>query len=200
MIFKSTRFNLYGPLSTTSDFSVACGTFADDEGIVVDIWSSSSKRGQMLFEAVLWSDYHEESEYFFIGGLQYFYFLTIHDIPKRRDYKSYTAPISMFAQMIRGYKFNQNDRAITEFDVRILGQLITDNLSDGAAAKIPSYIRRLFSNFTNNVERVEINMRMMNDYKEKIGFRYGPMRHLFIADYDTEKESLDVSLFARLFN
>ena len=106
----------------------------------------------------------------------------------------------MFATMIRGYKFEMNERAITKFDAKILDRLITDNLSDSVNTRIPVYVRRLFANFTNNLQRVEMNMRMMNDYKEKKGFRYGPMRHLFIADYDTEKESLDVSLFARLFN
>ena len=177
---------------------MAHGTFSKSNGIVVDI--ENNKRGQRLFEAMLWSDYHEESEYFFIGGLNAFYFLTIHDIPKKRDYKSYIVPITMFQQMIRGFKFNQNGRAITKSDVTILDRLIADNLMESVTAKIPIYIRRLFANFTNNVERVEINMVVMNNRKEKVGFRFGPMRHLFIANSGTEKECLKLQLFAQLFN
>merc|ERR1719203_2174542 len=105
MIFKSTTFKLCGPLSTTSDFAVAHGTFADDEGIVVDIWND--KKSETLFEALLWSDFHEESEYFFIGGLQTFRFLTIRDIPRRKDFKPFITPISMLQKMIKGYKFKQ---------------------------------------------------------------------------------------------
>merc|ERR1719464_834078 len=47
MIFKSTDFKLCGPLSTTSDFCVAHGTFSKSEGIVVDIKRTA---GHMLIE------------------------------------------------------------------------------------------------------------------------------------------------------
>ena len=174
---------------------MAHGTFSKSNGIVVDI--ENNKLGQMLFEAVLWSDYHEESEYFFIGGLQHFNFLTIHDIPKQRDYKSYIGPITMFAKMIKGYPFKQ--RAITKFDVKILDRLITDNLSDSVNAKIPVYIRRLFANFTNNVQRVEINMDVM-EHEFRWNAEYLLLKPLFFSDCGTETECIRIPLFLRLFD
>ena len=176
---------------------MAHGTFSKSNGIVVDI---ANNRTQMLFEAVLWSDYHEESEYFFIGGLQNFYFLTIHDIPKKRDYKSYIGPITMFAKIIRGYPFEQ--RAITKFDVKILDRLITDNLSESATSKIPVYIRRLFANFTNNVQRVEINTDVMNCRAYGTGKHFGYLlfKHLFFTDCGAESECIRLPLFLRLFD
>ena len=176
---------------------MAHGTFSKTKGIVVDIINNG---GLDLFEAFLWSDYHEEREYLFIGGLQDFYFLTIHDIAKQRDYKSFIGPISIFQMMIDGYPFNQ--RPITKKDIKILDRMITDNLSDSESTKIPIYIQRLFQNFTNNVQRMEINMREMDRIGNGQGTRWGykPMKPLFFADCGTESEYINLPLFLRLFN
>ena len=176
---------------------MAHGTFSKSNGIVVDI--ENDKKGQQLFEALLWSDYHEESEYFFIGGLQHFNFLTIHDLAKKRDYKSYIGPMTMLQQMIRGYSFNQ--RAITKFDGKILYRLITDNLSNSVTAKIPVYIRRLFANFTNNVQRVEINILNKDHGKwNESQCGYLEFESIFFADCGTNNECIRLPLFLRLFD
>ena len=106
----------------------------------------------------------------------------------------------MFAEMIRGYKFKQ--RAITKFDVKILDRLITDNLSESATSKIPVYIRRLFANFTNNVQRVEINMAEIDWVGNKKGTQFGYLlfKHLFFTDCGAESECIRLPLFLRLFD
>ena len=176
---------------------MAHGTFSKSNGIVVDI--RNSKSGLHLFEAVLWSDYDEESEYFFIGGLQHCFFLTIHNIPKKKDYKSYIGPITMFAEMIRGYSFSQ--RGITKFDAKILDRLITDNLSDAATTKTPVYIRKLFANFTNNVQRVVINMTTINTGQFNKRFcGYLLFKDVFFTNIGTENEYIRLSLLLQLFD
>ena len=160
-----------------TEFEIAHGTFSKSNGIVVDI--HNNKKGQMVFEAVLWSDYHEESEYFFIGGLKTFQFLTIHDVTNQRDYKSFIAPMSMLKRLIWGYPYKM--RPITKFDAKILDRMITDNLSDSVSTKIPLYIQRLFANFTNNVQRVEINMDIMNRAQDGNAYGYLSLNHLFFA-------------------
>ena len=105
----------------------------------------------------------------------------------------------MFAEMIYGYPFRQ--RAITKFDAKILDRLITDNLSESATSKIPVYIRRLFANFTNNVQRVEINMFVMNNTKlSSTQFGYLLFKHLFFTDCGAESECIRLPLFLRLFD
>lgn len=43
-------------------------------------------------------------------------------------------------------------------------------------------------------------MLVMDNRKEKKGFRFGPIRHLFFADTWSPKESVKLQLFTRLFN
>jgi len=135
--------------------------------------------------------------------------LTIRDISRQLDYKSFVTPISMLQKMVVGYPFPV--RAITPFDVWILKELISDNLSGSVSTKIPLYCRDLFVNFTNNVQRVEINMREINLHDERTGLRrprgkkqlqfgYRLFKDMFFTDCGTESEGVNMSLFLRLFN
>eukprot|EP01084_Bolivina_argentea_P111184 198461_1 len=89
MIFDSTAIKLNGPLSTTADYMVAIGIFGSD-GIVIDIQRTES--GTMFFDCNPWSDFTNEDERFFIGGLILFNFVTIRDIKNTLNYEKYIKP------------------------------------------------------------------------------------------------------------
>ena len=82
-------------------------------GLVVDI--ENTEKGQKQFEAVLWSDYPEEREYFFIGGLQTFHFVTMHHVADQQDYRPFVEVLMVFEDMIGGHSFEH--RAIPKLDV-----------------------------------------------------------------------------------
>eukprot|EP01084_Bolivina_argentea_P262051 443058_1 len=103
MIFTSTSFRIFGPLSTTTAFETAHGTFAKDDGLVVDI--RNNNKGIYLFDCSFFSDYTEEQERFFIGGLKKFKFLTIHHIRPKQNYSAFIRPISILAAMFGGFKY-----------------------------------------------------------------------------------------------
>jgi len=165
MIFQGTSFRLSGPLSTTTAIEVA-RRFAKRQGMVVDI--KNTKGGQMLFNCEPWSCYTEEYERLFIGGIQPFTFLTIHDIPKLQDYELLIRPMAMLSKMVRGWP---NDfYLVSSSDVEFLEKLIESVLFPDIplmiGQKTADYIQRLFRNLVNNIHKIEINIFMMNIHKE----------------------------------
>ena len=184
-----------------ADFLIAHGSFAKEGGIVADVWNCAD--GKYLIPAEYWSDYTEEREYFFIGGLQVFQFISIHDIALQKDYKAFIVPLTAMMEMITGWPFTV--RALTKADSQALDFLISDRLSRADSAReLPSYLRRLFANITHNVQTVEINMFPMNYHDEyastaHVDFGYKLLKPLFFVDSDSNEESLAFALFLRLF-
>eukprot|EP01084_Bolivina_argentea_P301016 519197_1 len=154
-IFEGTSFNIFGPLSTTSLYSIANGRFAKSDGLVVDI--INDKMGQFLWDCTYWSDFPEESEILFLGSLFLFEFRSIHDIAAKLDYENLIRPISMFGRMIRGYPYQQCE--IKKQDMLCLREYISIVLNEGFVKRtIGTYCMRLFENWINQVYNVEINM------------------------------------------
>ena len=150
---------------------------------------------------MLWSDYHEEHEYFFIGGLQTFHLQTIHDIVTQRDYKPFIEVIMIFDAMISGHSFHH--RAVTRSDAAILDRLIRHHLSDSprsGSSGVPLYIESLFANFCSDVRVVEMNIYEMNRAITSNGFGYLVMKRMFFMDCGTSSECIKLSLFFRLFD
>ena len=157
--------------------------------------------GQYLFEALLWSDFTAEREYFFIGGLQCFEFLAIHDIGRQKNYGPFILPMTALQQMVRGFPFEIG--ALTAVNVEALKLLISNCFSrTTSCSRSGVYINKLFRNLTNNVRRVEINMRYMNCHVEgakwsQFGYRY--LKPIFFSDCDTNEETINLPLLFRLF-
>eukprot|EP01083_Nonionella_stella_P138499 421452_1 len=100
MIFNGTSIWLNGPVSTTIDFNIAVNQFGS-QGIVIDIRRGAG--ATPFFNCVWWSDYSNENERFLLGGLTGFTFLTIRNIPDKKNYSNFIAPMTMFNKMITGY-------------------------------------------------------------------------------------------------
>eukprot|EP01084_Bolivina_argentea_P213989 363322_1 len=202
MIFQSVKFCIYGPLSTTADFQIAHGTFAKTEGLVVDIWNNNA--GNYLFDCSFFSDYTDENERFFIGGLQYFEFITIHHMKLKEDYMAWIKPISVLAKMFSGFPFERS--RVKNIDISGLSLLILNYLSSSTTSEIcqiPIYISKLFTNFVNNVEQIEINMDQMNCHTERARhkqFGYKLLKPLFfLVNDNTNSETINYSKLLQIF-
>ena len=156
----------------------------------------------MLFEALLWSDFTSEREYFFIGGLEKFSFIAIHDVVRQKNYSPFILPMTMLQRMIRGFPYKIG--AITALNVQSLKLLISNCLCrTTSCSRTGVYINKLFRNLTNNVRRVEFNGYWMNRHEEssKYGrFGYRLLKPLFFTDCGSTEEVIDFSLIFRLFS
>ena len=179
-----------------SDFGIASGSFGA-EGIVVEM---DGKCSPFLWDCQWWSDFHEEAECLFLGGLIAFSVQSIRHIPSRTNYKRYIAPMYMLSRMLEGYHYLL--RLATERDVNRLRELITEQIGEKHALSLPSetdrYILSLFHYFCVNVKEVVINMDWMRtdqwvSKKRMMRFGYKIFRSLFFEKENAE--SLKIKLF-----
>ena len=154
------------------------------------------KRGQKVFDAVSWSDYHEEREYLFIGGLQSFHLSKLHDVALQMEYSTFLEPMDIFREMISGAHHRQ--KKITKMNVHILRRMMTNVSYDFVVDSCPFYVQTLFTNFCHNVSVMEINMSAFNAKRPHKG--YYPLKHMFFTDCGTTRESIQLRLFLQLFD
>merc|ERR1712228_806915 len=179
MLFESTSFHVYGPMSTTVDFVVAL-QFAG-KGMVIDILKEYISIP--LFDCSFWSDFTNENERFFIGSLQRFTFETIHYLPLKENYEIFIRVIGMLMEMITGYPYHIS--AIKQSDFNILSILISDHINDNKSEKIPFYVHNLFKHIVQNVNKIHLNMLLMDidkEYAEENVFGYQKLKSLFFID------------------
>ncbi len=169
---------------------------------MVDIWNANN--GIYLFDCSFFSDYTDENERFFIGGLQFFQFRSIHHMKRKEDYQSWIKPISILACMFIGFPFNMS--RIKNIDVEGLSLLILNSISSSTTSEIcqiPVYISKLFINFVNNVEQIEINMEEMNKHTERKKwnqFGYKLLKPLFfLVNENTNSETINYSKLLQIF-
>ena len=168
------------------DFGIASGSFGAD-GIVVDI--GRDEGATFFWDCEYWSDFHEEAECLFLGGLVLFDILTIRHIPSRKNYRRYIAPMNMLAQMLRGYP--SYVRMATKRDVKTLSELISGQIANEQGLSMQSqtdgYILGLFQYFCVHLEEVVINLDWMRfDHWKNKQFGYKIFRSLFFLDEDDE--------------
>merc|ERR1712228_247873 len=192
MLFESTSFHVYGPMSTTVDFVVAL-QFAG-KGMVIDILKEYISIP--LFDCSFWSDFTNENERFFIGSLQRFTFETIHYLPLKENYEIFIRVIGMLMEMITGYPYHIS--AIKQSDFNILSILISDHINDKKSEKIPFYVHNLFKHIVQNVNKIHLNMFMMDideEYAEEGCFGYQKLKSLFFVD-----EQVNYSKLCQIFD
>merc|ERR1712228_772957 len=101
MLFESTSFHVYGPMSTTVEMWVALNF--SQKGMVIDILND--KVATPLFDCSFWSDFTNENERLFIGSLQPFTFETIHYLPLNENYEIFIRVIGILMEMIDGFAY-----------------------------------------------------------------------------------------------
>ena len=153
---------------------ISATTFAAD-GIVLSI--DYDDAFVPFLDCGAWSDFSNEREYLFIGGLQPLFVKSVRDIPTNTNYGNYVETISMFTSMIRGTPTTL--RAPIKRDVKYLYSLLSDvihinkylefrsdlnslGLEKYLHKKKPIFITNLFKHFIINVKKIEINLLHMN--------------------------------------
>eukprot|EP01084_Bolivina_argentea_P224274 379292_1 len=103
-VFSSLNANISGPFSTTSEFGVAVN-FSNNQGMILNVnvftgtwryqWivspslETDSLETLCCFDCSWISDYPNEKEIFFLGGLNKFEFITIIEVPTGKNYWRY---------------------------------------------------------------------------------------------------------------
>merc|ERR1712173_380243 len=157
MLFQSTDYHVYGPMSTSVELQVAI-RFAED-GLVVDI--RNGKMNIPMFDCQFWSDYTEENERFFIGSLKQLTFQSIRHMTTGEYYDPFVRAIGILMHMIKGYAYKISP--IHSGDVDCLSDLISDYLNDTRSDSIPLYVHKLFANIMQNVNKIHLNNDLMNE-------------------------------------
>ena len=198
------------------DYTVAVGLFGS-KGIVIDIKRTPS--GTMFFDCNYWSDFQNEDERFFIGGLVLFNFVTIRDVKHSKDFQKYIKPLTMLDMMIQGFpysseKLKKEDRAYLKL---MIDQEIQQTLERGLITEIPDYCLKLWHNFLCKVEDIIINIFWMGiietEYKvtsiQYTGKMYGydifrPIffiyddEEILMTNFDIEG-TLNLKIFCQMF-
>ena len=149
-------------LSNLTDFTVAATRFARD-GLVAEFLAGGSKK---FFNCPFWSDFADEDEKLFLGGLIDFTFGSIRNIKTQQNYGVYVQAISMFQLMIRGSTWNSTITSITKTHCFAINQLIKEEIAQkvvkGESSLIPDYILCLWHNLLVNIEHIELNWNLMD--------------------------------------
>ena len=147
-----------------------------------------------------WSDYSEEDERLFIGGLQPFTFTTIRDIRTKTNYVNFIEPLSMFNRMMIGDSADL--REITDGDLNFLRLLIESEIGGDAASTGYPYIDRLFHHYVDNQQDVVFNLEEhryeVETWDDIHYYGFKKWRSLWFKDI-ADDQSLDISLFLKLF-
>ena len=156
-----------------------------------------------FFDCVFWSDFADEDEKLFIGGLQVFFFKTIRNIKTKQNYKVYVKAIAMFHAMIQGFLWNEENGAIQKKHCFAMRRLIEAEIAQkavkGESSVIPDYVLFLWHNLVVQVKHCEIVWRNMIVDKLNAGFpAYGfkPLVPLFSNE---DMTAPDFGVFTKLF-
>ena len=102
---------------------------------------------------------------------------------RKENYQSWVKPICILARMFTGFPFTMS--RVKTIDLEALSLLILNSISSSTTSEIsqiPIYISKLFINFVNNVEQIEVNtllMNLSNEYAQHKQFCYKLLKPLF---------------------
>ena len=119
----------------------------------------------IYFDCTSWSDFIEEDEKLFIGGLDYFEFQTILNLGTSpvSNYQLYVEVMMMLKVIIEGWPWVNMGIKIKKKHSRILQMMITEemngnySMSSDSKSVIPHYIRMLFHNAMQKCTDLEVD-------------------------------------------
>eukprot|EP01084_Bolivina_argentea_P010847 20247_1 len=175
--FSSVMVRLKGPVSATSNYSVAVN-FSGNKGLILQFtlsqkWiipTKTDEYGGMIYDAIdnrcafldcYWlSAFPAEQERFFIGGYGYFYFENIIFAPAGEDYLFYIQAMRLICRTLQESQKVSVRSPMNEVANQIAFRLLShelhkyypDNEDYHLFELIPPYIERLFHNFCTNTK------------------------------------------------
>ena len=172
--------------------------------MVVDI--RNTKTDTRLFNCSFFSDFTDEKERLFIGGMGAFEFLSIHYLSLKEDYANFIRGINILARLLTGYPYEIS--LIESIDIECIELLIKNNqktwMSVYSSQNIPTYIQSFFDNFVNNIIDIQIEMTVMNchnEYAKYNQFGYKLLKNIFFVGIGNKsEETIDFPKILNIFN
>ena len=125
----------------------------------------------IYFDCTPWSDFVDEDEKLFIGGLSFFDFLTIRNMSTTptQNYKLYIQAMGIFHYIIEGWGWNSYQ--IRKGHAKSLELLINEEIdgkwamSSDSNSVVPRYVLLLWHHFLGTITELEINWRFFEERK-----------------------------------
>eukprot|EP01084_Bolivina_argentea_P130293 230008_1 len=195
MYFKNCYARICGPMSTTTDICIAAGTFAKDDGIVLEL--ENDKQLTFYMDCSQFSCFSNESECLFIGGFSQIPFISIRNLNRTpvAVYEDSVQAISILTKMFSG---DFTLYAVTKKNVKSIQGVMTGNgVND-------SYVSKSYGHFCLNIKSITFNTLFMTsnnlghypglDHKV---YGYKPLYTIF---YDETFDMVNLSLLLNLFS
>ena len=93
-----------------------------------------------MWHCNFWSDYANENERFWIGGIQLFTFNTIRDIKNKLDYANYVRILVVVHNMIHGFQLD--NIILSNKDYKLFDLMISEEKSQKLIKNLPSKISK----------------------------------------------------------
>jgi len=160
MLFRDCYAHICGPMSTTTARSVAMGTFAKANGIVVHFERDLELAFHLNTQS--YSAFPDEQEKLFLGGFARLPFGNIYRISDTAHFETSVRVIQALSRMVAA---DRNSRAIKKREVKQLATFVRQKLSvDGKKSTnekpstVAAYPRDLFECFCLHREALRIDM------------------------------------------
>eukprot|EP01084_Bolivina_argentea_P180318 311530_1 len=214
VLFECTSSCIYGPLSTTSSFCVAVNFTNNNNGLILELRPFPSLK---YFSCAWLSAYSNESEFFFIGGLEVFTFVNITNANMGCDYRHFVKAISIIDCLANGDFFDDDKtmfnksspwnplpvsvgtKKLNPTDKTLVVKLIKHELKIEKYENLTEYIANLFHHICINKKQITINFTTMNTermdtWKGYIGYLF--LKHMFCH---SAYESINFNFINKLY-
>eukprot|EP01084_Bolivina_argentea_P127753 225912_1 len=196
MVFVSTKANICGPLSTSSDIVVA-SNFAGYGGLLLELSGTHAR----YFDCCGISDYSNEKEKFFLGGYDALVIETVmnprHDAGVV-DYRTHITAMHIILSMFNGETYYSNSgEPFSDEICDIVCTLLFDKTTN-----IDPYVQNLFNSYAKNVVKITIDWLLMNticDIYDETAKGYKFIKHRLCMDkFECIQMDKIIPLFERL--
>ena len=149
LMFTSTLSRFCGPISTSSEWEVAC-SFTKQKGIILELNDGtllSNESCSIYFDCEYLSDFAYEKEKFFIGGKAPLKIVSIFHVRLKQNYGTYISLINLLLSVIKGdISINLKER-----DEKAIVKLLNHELKN-KELPIPKYVTKLLHHICSNIK------------------------------------------------
>merc|ERR1711920_455244 len=174
-MFTSTLHKFCGPISTTSEYTIAL-MFTNNEGILVELNDGtllSRDRDCVYFDCEWLSDFGYEKEKFFIGGKIPLKIVSIFHVKLNENYKTYIELITMLLTIIEGDMIQMAER-----NEKAIIKLLKHEMDEIKIETLPVYICKLLHYICCDVKQITIRYTHF-EYKQLHKFLFYDDAQLF---------------------
>eukprot|EP01084_Bolivina_argentea_P251916 422699_1 len=148
------------PTSTTAQLEVAT-TFADRNGIILELEKCALGHSLRYFNCSLLSSYGSEDERLFVGGRYPLQLRSIRIVSNRHNYKHFVKALTLFNKIIAATRLSPNEiKKVTQTDYKAIVGMIKHHIGE-KTNKFPEYINACFDQLVCNKSVIRVNIEYM---------------------------------------